>query len=638
MAPTFPLLSRLWRDILHPLRARIALAAFFTLGLAAITALYPIVIQQAFDRFNRGDPSVVWFLPPIIIAVTALRGGFLYAQQHSLQGTVLRALETLQNRLFEALTRADLATVTAFAPARQAARFTTDATQIRDALARALGGLGDLFTIIGLVASMLWLDWQLALGAALLYPLAAVPIIRIGRRIRRASAGMQDRVGETAALVTESLSAARVVRAYRLEAAEEARAAAAFRGLRQSLFAIASTRARVDPVLEVLGGLTVALVLGFVGWRVSNGQGTIGEFTGFVAALLIASRPIRALGSLNAAFQEGLAGLARVFAVLDEPRRIADAAGAVPLPAGGASSLGFPKVSLQGVPQGSPQASSQASPPTSPQVAPQASPQASPQGSVQAFLQDSFQDSPLGLVEFRDVHFTYGAGEAAALSGLSFTALPGQTVALVGPSGAGKSTAIMLLPRLHDVTAGAVLLDGADVRATRLDSLRDAIAYVGQESLLFDDTALANIACGRPGATRAAVEDAARAAAAHAFIEALPQGYDTPLGPGGGRLSGGQRQRISLARALLRNPRVLLLDEATSALDAENEQAVQQAIAVLRQGRTSLVIAHRLATVRDADLIVVMEAGRAVEQGSHAALVARDGLYARLVRAQTFTA
>ena len=211
-------------------------------------------------------------------------------------------------------------------------------------------------------------------------------------------------------------------------------------------------------------------------------------------------------------------------------------------------------------------------------------------------------------------------------------------MALVGPSGAGKSTAIMLLPRLHDVTAGAVLLDGADVRATRLDSLRDAIAYVGQESLLFDDTALANIACGRPGATRAAVEDAARAAAAHAFIEALPQGYDTPLGPGGGRLSGGQRQRISLARALLRNPRVLLLDEATSALDAENEQAVQQAIAVLRQGRTSLVIAHRLATVRDADLIVVMDAGRAVEQGSHAALVARDGLYARLVRAQTFAA
>ena len=267
------LIRRLLRDYLARHRRGIVLAVLCTLALAGLTALYPIVIQQGFDRFNNADPDLIWLLPLVIILVTCAKAMAQFGQAVAVQSVVLRVIEALQADLFRALTRADLAAVVRDAPARHATRFTVDAAAIREALTKSINGAADILTVIGLVGSMVWLDWQMSLIAAAMYPIAIVPILRLGKRIRRASGGMQERMGETAAQLTESFAAARVVRAYRLEAQEEARAGRAFARLRESLFSIARTRASLDPTLEALGGLAVAVVLGFVGWRVSPARG-----------------------------------------------------------------------------------------------------------------------------------------------------------------------------------------------------------------------------------------------------------------------------------------------------------------------------------------------------------------------------
>jgi subfamily B ATP-binding cassette protein MsbA len=574
------LVRRLLREQVWPHRKLVLTVVGLTLLLALAQGAYPLVIQHAFNLFEARDPRILYQVPVLVIAITAIKGLSQYFQSISVQSLVLSVVRGLQAAMFAHLTRADLHRVEREAPAQLAARFTTDANTIRDAAVRAVSGAGDAVTLVALVASMLWMDWALSLIAVLLYPLAALPIQRIGKRIRNASGRMQSSVGDASALLTESFAQARTVRAYRLEAAEIARAGATFATLQHNLMRMIRTRAVLDPMLEVLGGAAVAAVIGFAGWRSATGASGLGDFTGFVTALLLAARPIRALGSLNSAVQEGVAGLARIFGVIDEEPGIADRPGATPLPA---------EPGKAG-----------------------------------------------GEVVFDDVRFTYPDGRVA-LEGLSFRAEPGKMVALVGPSGGGKSTALALVPRLIEATGGAVRLDGADVREVTLSSLRDAIAYVGQDSLLFDDTIAANIAMGRPGATEAEIE-AAAAAAAGGFIAGLPEGFQTRVGPGGQRLSGGQRQRVALARALLRDPRVLLLDEATSALDTESEALVQAALSRLRAGRTTIVVAHRLSTVRDADLVVAMAAGRAVETGTHAALLQNEGLYARLVRSQALLA
>jgi subfamily B ATP-binding cassette protein MsbA len=558
-ADTRALLLRLWRDWLPPHRRTLWLVAAAALCTSGLTALYPIVIERAYALLTARDERVLWLLPPAVVVVVALKGVAQYAQSVLINGVVLRVIEALQNRMFAHLLDADLARLQPEAPGRLVARFTADATLIRESLTKATSAVADSITVVALAATMIWLDWVLSLFALAL---------------RRQSRGMVERLGDVTATVAETFGGVRMVKAYGLEPWAKARAATAFGQLREDITTLVKGRARIDPVLEFLGGVAVAMVIAFAGWRITVGGGSVGQFTGFVAAMLIAARPVRALGSLNAALQEGLAGLARVFAVLDEPPRIANAPGATALAPGP------------------------------------------------------------GRVEFRDVAFRYAGSDAAALNGVSLVVPEGATVALVGPSGAGKTTLLALLPRLHDATGGAVLVDGQDVRGVTLESLRGAMALVSQDVTLFDASVAENIRFGRPEASMAEIEAAAAAAAADRFIHALPQGFETHLGAKGVTLSGGQRQRIAIARAILRDAPILLLDEATSALDAESETLVQQALARLAQGRTTLVVAHRLATVRRADRIVVLDGGRIVASGTHGALVAEGGLYARLAALQ----
>jgi subfamily B ATP-binding cassette protein MsbA len=571
---TIPLIRRLWRDWMRPHARTLALVLALVALVAGATGLYPVLIKAAFDAFANRDETAILLAPLFVVAVTAVKGFSLLGLTVLTNRVVTRIEADMQTALYGHLIEADLAQLGKESPAALTQRFTTDFLFIKEALTRlSTVFLREVTTIIALIAAMIWIDPVLTFVAAITVPFIAHPIGKIGRKLRRVAVSTQEQVGEMASLVSESLGGARVAKTYRLEGYLKGRAAAAFDEIRSLKMKAANARGRLDPLLEAGGGVAVAAVLVLIGWRILEGESTVGDFTGFVSALILAAQPIRALGNLNAIVQEAAAALQRTFTVMDEPPRITTKPGAPPLRVAG------------------------------------------------------------GEVHFDAAQFRYG-DDAMALAGIDLVAPAGRTTALVGRSGSGKSTLLSLVPRLYDVTSGAVRVDGQDIRDVTLDSLRAAVAVVSQDVTLFDDTVRANIAFGRPGATDEEIIAAAKAAAAHDFIMRLPEGYDAKVGTGGGRLSGGERQRIALARAFIKDAPILLLDEATSALDSESEHLVQGAIRELMRGRTTLVIAHRLSTVRDADQIVVMEAGRIVETGTHDALVARGGAYARLHRLQ----
>ena len=564
------IVGRIIREHVRRYLPLILLAVLCMGVVAATTAAYAYMVQPLLDDiFINRDESRLITITIAMLAVFALKGFSDYGQNIIMARVTMRIVADIRQRVYDNLIRADLAFFNAKSTGELLAGIMNNVDLMRDAVAKTLTGIvKDLLTLSFLIALMFYQDWVLALLSFFVFPLAALPTLVVGRRVRRRASRAWAELEQVTELMSESFRGIRHIKAYGQEEREKERARQKIDELFLRIFKTLRAKAILSPVMEVLGGVAVAVIMLYGGSQVIAGETTAGAFFSFLTALLLAYQPTKDLAKLNSNLQEGLAAAQRVFALIDVEPEIRDRDDAVELHAKG------------------------------------------------------------GHITFDRVHFAYG--DAPALHGVTIDVPAGKTIALVGPSGAGKSTMLNLIPRFYEVGSGSVAIDGADLRDVTLASLRRNIALVSQEVALFNDTVRSNIAYGRPDASDEEIETAARDAAAHDFIVELPMGYDTTVGESGIRLSGGQRQRLSIARAILRDAPILLLDEATSALDTQSEREVQDALARLAKGRTTVVVAHRLSTVADADIIYVLDHGKVVEAGSHGELLARRGAYARM--------
>ncbi len=567
------IISRLARVYLRRQWPTLLVAVFCMVLTAGMTAALAYLLDPAIKLLfldKQGD--MLLLVPLAVFAVMVIRAVTTFVQQALIDSVGERAVAQVQRDLFSGLVKSDLATLNAVHSGQFVSNFIYDATLMREAIVRGIAGLGlETLSLIALAGVMVYQNWRLALISIVVLPGVAWVTQQIGSSLRKsASRGMAE-TAELSTALSEALDGKRIVKAYGLEDHVTQRAQTRIGMRLRYLLRVARTRAAAVPSSDLFAGAVIAGTIYFAGYQAMRGEIGINHFASFLAAMLLALQPVRNLTQLWAIASSGISAAERIFGIIDRKPNIVDHAAAKVLVARG------------------------------------------------------------GAVRFEGVGFSYGGNtEVAALQDITLEAQAGSKIALVGPSGAGKSTVFNLLLRFYDAESGRIEIDGQDIARVTLQSLRASIALVTQEPVLFDESVADNIALGRNGASRAEIEAAAKAAAAHEFILHLPQGYDTRVGEGGLRLSGGQRQRIAIARAMLRNAPILLLDEATSALDSESERQVQDALRTLMAGRTTIVIAHRLSTVVDADSIYVLDKGRVVEQGNHAALLAKGGLYARL--------
>jgi subfamily B ATP-binding cassette protein MsbA len=531
-------------------------------------ACIPFLVKVVFDDvFTARRVETLWFVGAAVLAVSCLRGALNFGGSALSAYVGQRVVNDLRNDLNSHLQGLSLSFFNRSRSGQIVSRVIGDVTLIRAAVTDAVAsGVRDSVTLLVLVGVAIYNDAELALLALVLIPLSAVPIALLSRVLRRVSRERQAKVGRLTALLQETIQGNRVVKAFGMEAYERKRFAVEARRLLR--LHMRATLIHSVPVTEIVAGLSTALVLVYGGRSVIEGTRTVGGFMSFLTTLLLCYQPYKKLLRVNFTIQQGLAAADRVFTVLDARSEVQNRPGAA---------------TLAGI---------------------------------------------TGDIVFRDVSFGYDGHQV--LHGVNLRLRPGEVVALVGPSGSGKSTLADLIARFYDVSSGAITIGGVDIRDYTVSSLRSQIAVVTQFTFLFNDTVRNNIAYGDIGKTHAAVETAARAAHAHEFISGLPQGYDTTVGDLGMRVSGGERQRIAIARALLKDAPFLILDEATSALDGESERLVQEALDRLMVGRTTLVVAHRLSTVRRADRIVLLADGRIIGEGTHEELLAGNAEYRRL--------
>ena len=533
---------------------------------AGIIALTKNVLEKILAQKNS---TVFLLIPPGIIILFAIRGVSRFTYDTSIKLAGQKAIQDIRNDMYASNIRLDMAFYNRNATGELMSHLTNDISSMQEGIASIVTGLfRELFSIIGLLGYLFYLNWKLALVSIVVIPLTAYPAQLIGKKIKKASGRSLNVMGGITAILQETYSGIKVIKAFGLEKQTIDRFRSANLEYYHQIRKFIKYESLAAPVSESIISFGIAGVIYFGGNQVMSGQMTAIALIAFIATVASLSRPVNKFQGAYSVMQRSAGAAERVFKLLDEPKNIIDRPDA--------PTIGRSK----------------------------------------------------GEVEFRDVSFSYG--EKPILSNVSLKAECNRIVALVGPSGGGKSTLVSLLSRFYDVTQGSICIDGHDIRDISLNSLINQIALVDQETTLFHESISNNIRYGKPGASLDEVMEAAKAAFAHDFIMQLPEGYDTSIGDRGVRLSGGQRQRICIARALLKNAPILILDEATSALDTESEQMVQQALDNLMLNRTTFVIAHRLSTVQHADTILVLEGGRIVERGSHDSLLANCGLYSRL--------